>query len=284
MRANFFGRMAAGYHVLLGPPTVIPITLDVPAAEGFSFTDPKSGVLEAAIDGDWLNDQLIQVMQSHGVAPTTLPIHLFSQVISAAYGHEVFAGYHFIYSVTTPSGTVAAPFIETGYFSKALSLANLNPQRMNTGAIAHEVAEWLMDPATSNFTTAWQNPGEPGVCYSSVLEVGDPVESIAPGVDVGGYRFPDLALLPWFTGSQVLRSVNGQYSLLGGLTSASSVCPNYSNFAIAPLQILVAANTPADTTVFTGINNQHQVVGYFTVGNGLGSFILGNVDPVAGPP
>jgi hypothetical protein len=278
MRANFWGRMSTGYHVLLGRPTVIPITLDVPPEFGFSFADPKSGVLEAAIDGDWLNDQLVQVMQSRGIPPTTLPIHLFSQVISAAYGHEIFAGYHFFYPFTTSSGTtVAAPFIEVGYFSKALKIPNRNPQGVNTGALAHEIAEWLMDPAGSNFTTPWQNPGEPGVCFSSVLEVGDPLESIAPGMDIGGYRFPDVALLPWFTGSQVLRSVNQQYSLFGGLTSASSVCPDYSNFGL-----LAIGFTGADATVFTGINNQHQVVGYYTIGNFLISFIISNLDPIAG--
>jgi len=278
MRANFFGRMTAGYHVVLGPPTVIPMTLDVPADLGFLFTDPKSGVVLAAIDGDWLNDQLVQVMQSRGIPPTTLPIHLFSQVITAAYGHEVFAGYHFFYPFTTPSGTtVAAPFIEAGYFSKALKIPNDNPQGFNTGGLAHEIAEWVMDPAGSNFTTPWQHPGQPGLCFSSVVEVGDPLESIAPGLDVAGYRFPDVALLPWFTGSQVLPSINHQYSLLGGLTSASSVCPNYANFG----QIGIGF-TGVDATVFTGINNQHQVVGFLTVGNVLISFIISNFDPVAG--
>jgi hypothetical protein len=235
-------------------------------------------VREAAIDGDWLNDQLVQVMQSRGIPPTTLPIHLFSQVITAAYGHEVFAGYHFFYPFTTSSGaTVAAPFIEAAYFSKALTIPNGRLQAPNTGVLAHEIAEWLMDPTGSNFTTPWQDPAQPGVCWNPKVEVGDPLESIAPGVDVGGYRFPDVALQPWFTGSQVLQSVNHQYSLFGTLTSASSVCPSYSNFGQVALGII-----GADATIFTGINNQHQVVGYFTVGNDLGSFILSNVDPIAG--
>ena len=278
MRANFFGRMAAGYHVVLAPPTVIPITLDVPADLGFSFTDPKSGVLEAAIDGGWLNDQLVHVMQSRGIPPTTLPIHLFSQVITAAYGREIFAGYHSSYPVTTSSGTtVAAPFIEAGYFSKAEKTPNDNPQGFNTGGLAHEIAEWVMDPTVSNVTTPWQNPNQPGVCFSSVVEVGDPLDLIAPGLDVAGYRFPDVALLPWFTGSQVLPSINHQYSLFGGLTSASSVCPDFTNFG----QIAFGF-TGVDATVLTGINNQHQVVGFLTVGNALISFIISNFDPIAG--
>jgi hypothetical protein len=278
MRANFGGRMSPEYHVLLGTPTVIPITVDVPPAFGFSFTDPKSGVLEAAIDGDWLDNQLLQVMQSRGIPPTTLPIHLFSQVITAAYGREIFGGYHSFYPFTTTAGTtVAAPFVEAGYFSKALKIPNDNPQGVNTGGLAHEIAEWLTDPAVSNSTTPWQNPNEPGVCFSSVVEVGDPLDLIAPGLDVAGYRFPDVALLPWFTGSQVLRSVNQQYSLFGGLTSASSVCPNYANLGQVALGF-----TGVDATVFTGINNQHQVVGFLTVGNVLISFIISNLDPIAG--
>jgi hypothetical protein len=278
MRANFWSRMSTGYHVLLGTPTVIPITVDVPAASGFSFVDPKSGVLEAAIDGDWLFNLNVQVTNTHGVPPTTMPIHLFSQVITAAYGHEIFAGFHDYTAFTTSSGaTVAAPFIETAYFSKAREIANGRLQGENTGVLAHEIAEWLMDPTLSNFTTPWQNPAEPGVCNNPTVEVGDPLEYIAPGLEIGGYRFPDVALLPWYTGSQVLQSVNHQYSLFGTLTSPSSVCPNYSNFGQATLGIV-----GADATVLTGINNQHQVVGYFTVGNGLVSFILSNVDPIAG--
>jgi uncharacterized membrane protein len=37
-----------------------------------------------------------------------------------------------------------------------------------------------------------------------------------------------------------------------------------------------------DSTVFSGINNQHQVVGFYTVGNELGSFLWSNIDPMAG--
>jgi hypothetical protein len=280
MRANFWGRMSTGYHVLLGTPTVVPLVIDVPAAYGYSAPDPESGVLLAFIDADWLFNLNVQVTNSYGVPPTTLPIHLFSQVEGAAYGRSIYAGFHNYTAFTTSSGaTVAAPFIETAYFSEALSIAHRRLQIQNTGVLAHEIAEWLMDPALFNFTTPWQNPAQPSVCYNPLVEVGDPLEIIAPGLDAGGYRFPDVALLPWFTGSQVLQSVNHQYSLLGTLTSASSVCPNFSNFGEVSYAII-----GADTTVFTGVNNQHQVVGYFTVGDGLGSFILSNIDPIANTP
>jgi hypothetical protein len=280
MRANFAERMADGYHVLLGTPTVVPITVDVPAAAGVSFVDPKSGVLLAAIDAAWLLDLNIQVTQSHGIPPTTLPIHLFSQVETAAFGHGISDGFHTYSVFTTSSGaTLAAPLIQAGYFSKAQEISNGRAQGQNTGVLAHEVAEWLMDPTVSNVTMAWQNPAQPGVCNSPVIEVGDPLEAIAPGVDVEGYRFPDVALLPWFTGSQVLRSVNHQFSLFGTLTRRSAICPDYSNY----VGYLIGF-TGVDTTQFSGVNNQHQVVGFLTVGNGLHSFVLSNVDPIAGTP
>ena len=150
-------------------------------------------------------------------------------------------------------------------------------QAANTGVLAHELAEWLIDPATKNFTVPWQDPAHPGVCTNPLVEIADPLDVIAPGVDVAGYRFPDVALLPWFTGGDVLRSVDHQYSLFGTLTSRSSVCPNFVNFQGIHIGI-----TGADTTVLTGVNNQHQVVGLFTVGGGVGSFMLSNVDPIAG--
>src|SRR5262249_13245897 len=201
-----------------------------------------------------------QVTPSHAIPPTSLPIHFFSQVVSVALQGELF-GFHFFYAFTTSSGaTFAAPFIQTSYISKALADPNGISNTANTGVLAHEVAEWLMDPTISNFTIPWQDPAQPGVCSNPAVEVGDPLEAIAPGLVVGGYRFPDLALLPWFTGSQVLRSVNQQYSLFGGLTSRSSVCPDFQQFG----QVALGA-VGADATIFTGINNRHQVVGFFTV-------------------
>jgi len=247
MRANFWGRMSAGYHVLLGSPTIIPITVDVPATYGYSFVDPASGVLLAVIDGDWLFNLNVQVTNTYGVPPATLPIHLFSQVIGGAYGYGIFAGYHDAALTTTSGATVAAPFIETAYFSKAWAIGQPGGKNNeNTGDLSHEIAESLMDPTGGNYTTPWQDPTEPGVCNNPFLEVADPLESIAPGLEIGGYRFPDVALLPWFTGSQVLQSVNHQYSLFGTLTSASSVCPDYSNFGQAAFYI-----PGADATVLT---------------------------------
>jgi hypothetical protein len=279
MHANFWGRMSAGYHVLLGTPTVIPITVDVPAADGYAITDPLSGVVKALIDFDWLFNLNYQVTLAYGIPPTTLPIHLFSQVTGGAYGYEVAAGYHDIYFPSSSSPTLAAPFIQASYLSKALAIPVGRTQGENTGVLAHEVAEWLMDPTVGNNTSPWQDPAYPRVCDNPLMEVADPLEDIAPGMDVGGYRFPDVALEPWFTGSDRRQSVNHQYSLLGTLTAPASVCPQYANF-----DTLVLGITGADATYFTGINNRHQVVGYFTVGNGLGSYILSNVDPLAGTP
>lgn len=280
MRANFWSRKSdrgAGYHVLLGTPTVIPVVVDVPAAYGRSGPDPKSGALEAFIDADWTLDLTVQVTNAYGIPPTTLPIHLLSQVIGGAYGYELFSGYHDFQSVTSSGSTVAAPFILSAYLSKAREIPDGRVQGENTGVLAHEIAEWLMDPALSNHAAPWQNPAEPRVCNNPLLEVGDPLEITAPGVQMGGYRFPDVALLPWFTGSPFPETANHRYSLFGTLTSPSAICPKWSEFGELAFSI-----TGADTTILSGINNRQQVVGYFTVGNAVGSFIINNVDTTAG--
>ena len=257
---------------------MIPITVDVPAAFGFSAVDPQAGVREAFIDAEWLSNLIIQVTQSHGVAPTTLPIHLFLQV-AAAFADEFSFGFHNAYAFMTPSGTtLAAPFIQAGYFSKAVVDPVGRPQAANTGVLAHELAEWLMDPATRNFTVPWQDPAHPGVCTNPLVEIADPLEVIAPGVDVAGYRFPDVALLPWFTG--------GRGPAIGRSPVQPVRRPDVAVFGLPQLRELPRNPplvSPGRTQPYlpaSTISTRLSV--YFTVGNGVGSFILSNVDPIAG--
>src|SRR5262249_19691212 len=136
-------------------------------------------------------------------------------------------GYHDAYDLSAVTGVPGAnTFIETAVFPRN----SITPQRDHTSAVvAHEVAEWLMDPLTSTFAPMWVDPGH-GYCWNYALEVADPLET-PPWMQVSlnglSYDLPDAAFLPWFARISSKFSVNGWYSMGNELSSYSGKCPSF---------------------------------------------------------
>jgi hypothetical protein len=95
------------------------------------------------------------------------------------------------------------------------------------------------------------------------------------------YNFPDIAFKPWFSHSQNSVSANGWFSFLNTFPSFSTAYPVFTNYGYVFLDF-TANGIPVDSTVFTGINNNKQAVGYVTVGPALTSILLNNLDPILG--
>src|SRR5262249_43459918 len=131
-----------------------------------------------------------------------------------------------------------------------------------------------------NLVPVWQDPAAPHYCSNPLMEVADPLETLQ-GYDVTlsgrSYRVPDIAFLSWFAGPGERQSVNGWYSFRNVFASPASSWPVFTTYGYWSFDI-----AGVDATVFTGINNNHQVSGYYRVGNALGSFLLSNVDPLTG--
>ncbi|WP_341312024.1 hypothetical protein WN982_10880 [Paraburkholderia sp. IMGN_8] len=281
MRANFWSvhsDQGPGYHVLLATPTVLaPVTIPVPADIGYTFV--VGGQRYGVVDFWWLTDVQTTVMRTLGVSPDVLTIHLASTVIYSTQEGGNFLGYH---SATDLSATTHVPgintYIQTSYFPAAAFGGRFG----NVTVLAHEVVEWLNDPLLNNAPPVWRDPVVAHYCWNYLMEVADPLERLVGfQVTLNGrsYLLPDAVFQPWFSRMPVSFSANGWYSFANRLSSYSEKCPVFEIYATAALRFL-----DVDTTVFTGINNSKQVVGYVTFGTALGSFRLDNVDPVNGWP
>jgi hypothetical protein len=287
MQAEFWNQRApgGGYHVLLSPTVMPTVTIAVPADLGYVSIDPVSGRHTASLDSAWAKSTLEITMASLGVRPDQLAINLFSEVSLYTLNAGGSLGYHFGEDLSALTGVAGTQtYIQTGYFGSNDADVVGRPEGPGTGALGHELAEWIMDPAINNLVPGWQFPQSPHFCYSSVLEVGDPIEEypVALNVPLGGrqYVLPDVALLPYFSRTQNTASLPGLETLLGTLTSPSIPC-SYQQDYIVYFALQFESGGPAPT-VLSGINNNKSAVGYALSGNFPIGFQLSGFDLLGG--
>lgn len=284
-RANFWDSVstrARNYHVLLGQPTVLPTrTIVVPAGLGFYFTDPVTGAVFPVVNLNFLGDQERSIRAALKVSPRSLPILVWGAVFpesSAAPGYPGAGAWH---GAESANGGLLT-YISTSYSN----------QYTNTGfaddvyPLSHEVAEWMDDPFTDNYSPGWNHPFlEPiSRCDSSsvgdLLEVADPVE-IFPEASValpGGaftYHVTEAMFIDFYTRRDRPRSVNGQYSMFtigapyGLASEPSSPCTGH-----VALKTFTYVEYPgASFTAVTGINSQGDLVGYYYQDNVAHAFL-----------
>ncbi len=266
-RANFwnYSKNISTYHVLLGHPHVLPRqVIQVPAADGIAVTVGDSVVgftTVGLVDFQWLDTTLINTMASLNIAPTSLAINLFTQVIADSLNDGGALGYHtaFDYSGNKFKTQGAVTYMFASWFSN--SAFGSEPGIGNTGTLGHEVAEWLNDPFVGNVVPYWQDPATPGLCEQDFLEVADPLEELNYfPVTTNGFQYtlPDVAFLPWFERLSQSFSAGGWYSLFNEVPTFSGACPGFTDYTLA------SYDAPgAIATFFHGINKQGQIAGYY---------------------
>jgi hypothetical protein len=280
MRANFWSSIPgdrSGYHVLMSQPFVAPVqVIAVPPGLGYTFID-STGRPIGLVDSGWLLNLTNNMTVALGVPPQVLSIHLMSEVEAVDFDGGGSAGLH--YGVVEGSGAnrTFVPYIQAGYFGAQSAIGLKRPQAIGTGVVGHEIAELFNDPAVDNDVPAWQDPALPHTCYNDLYEVGDPLQEVNSGIQASlngrTYYLPDVTFLPWFTGAQRSTSVNGWYSLANAFGGPAAVCPVLT--ALAPLGFSFGGvNSTVMTGINNGANNQMQIVGYVTAGNGIGGFVL----------
>jgi hypothetical protein len=195
----------ATYHLRLAPTTLAPIVIDVPASNGLAlattalgppaFCAPM-GILDINVFDGILTTKILPALKAQGVNPTTFPIFLLSNVVTATkptnLGTCCFLGYHG--STGSPMQTYSpSDFESTGLFGAG---------GRDTAVLSHEVAEWVNDPYGSNATPAWGHTGQVSGGCQNDLEVGDPLTgSSAPpifGANGFTYHLQELAFFSWF--------------------------------------------------------------------------------------
>ena len=177
------GGSAAGYHVLLGAPTVTKTeTLKVPSNEGGVGTDFGVQVILANIN--WFDPKINALITKLKIPANSLPIFVTTQTYlleDANVNDCCIGGYHSVTSAGQPY-SMFTYISKTGAFSQDVS------------ALSHELSEWVDDPYTSNNSPC------------GIYEVGDPLERetnygdypfVLNGVT---YHMQDEALLPYFGG------------------------------------------------------------------------------------
>jgi hypothetical protein len=250
-RSNFWSTVSTnspGYHLLLDPSDIPTVTLHVPAAQGITVFDPTTNRTEGVVGGDWFYSQLLGLLNSLHVSPTTL---------------AVFVPYNTFVTDQNPNDCFRPPYCAyfTGFHYAALS--NNNPHAINTFAFAsyedagtaspydfgslvlsHEILEWASNPFDhgsriqgqpaflSNTAPAWTSPyfndPTPGTC-TAVLEVADPLEDGEVFADqpVGSstrYLLANAAFLSWFARQSPSTAIGGLYDLAGVFSTYSTAC------------------------------------------------------------
>jgi hypothetical protein len=246
MRAQFNQTGSSGYHLLLNPTVLPPITVNIPIHQG-TLLQSGRGVIFADIDIGWWSS-FINNLESQA-DPTHLPIYLTNNVMLYE-GNNAFnccvIGFHGAKARSSNGNgeqkvqTFAwASWVRPGLFSRANG--GLDWALQDIHALSHEIAEWGDDPFVNNSVNPWVTPTAPQYGCSGLLETGDPVVAIGFSMgtntfDQGGnpngtqsadgtYHPEDETFAPWFyrqapslAEPTQSPSVNvGRYTLMGDL-------------------------------------------------------------------
>jgi hypothetical protein len=245
-RANFWSTVSTtspGYHLLLDPSDVPAVTVHVPAAQGITFFDPTTDRTVGVVGGDWFFHQLLGLINSLHISPTTLPVFVpYNTSVTDENPNDClhppgcyhYNGYH--YAVLSNNNPHAInTFIMASYHDYGTS----SPDDLGTYILSHELLEWAADPfdhyssvqnpaaATSlfmNTTPAWSSPYYGNFCQTS-LEVADPLEGWFGKVSPDSkYLLADGAFLPWFARQSPSTAIGGLYDLGGIFSMYSTAC------------------------------------------------------------
>ncbi|HLX57810.1 MAG TPA: hypothetical protein VKR83_12360 [Ktedonobacteraceae bacterium] len=223
-RAEFWkyvSTTATNYHVLVGTPSVdTAVTINVPATDGITATDPDSGKTIGIININWFDPQLQSLLVSMHFTSNMLPIFLSDNVYlsqgTPSFSNCCIGGYHsavsnsaglqtYIWAVNADAGV-------QGGFGEDVS------------ALSHELAEWLNDPLANNVVPNWISPIASQYGCNNLLEVGDPLVGVVFTVSGFSQHMQDEAFFSWFARQKPSIGYSGRYTYLGTFTGLSRHC------------------------------------------------------------
>jgi hypothetical protein len=239
-QANALG---SGYHVLLGPPTILPTeVINVPQNHGTAFVTSQvfntNGVVYALIDINWFASQINNLMNALHIPPEWLPIFLSDNGLLYKYNDYSQCctwGFHGAGTMNN-SGRASvdsngnaevntfiwASYLEPGTFTKPRKVPISGLQDIQ--ALSHEVSEWLNDPFGLNAVTPWSTPTAPQYGCTPALESGDPLVGFwfplsgnpDPNPFAGGVWHPQDSVFPqWFLRESPSSAFDGHYTFMG---------------------------------------------------------------------
>jgi hypothetical protein len=250
-RSNFWSTVSTAspkYHLLLDPSDIPPVTLHVPAAQGLTVFDPTTNRTEGVVGGSWFFHQLVAVLNSLRISPTTLPVFVpYNTFITDQNPNDClgpqscgfYTGFHdAILDAHDPHAINTFAMASYEDFGTAL------PAQFDIGTrvISHELLEWAADPFVHtarlqgqaatllNPAPGWSSPYFAGgtIC-TTVLEVADPLEEgplliAQPPGSSPIYLLSDAAFLSWFARQSPSTAISGLYDLGGIFNTYSTAC------------------------------------------------------------
>jgi len=170
---------------------------------------------------------IITGLSSQGVGPTTIPLLLTHNVVSASSGLSPFVdccalGFHSGY---TKSGKGLQVYGISDYDTSNVFDAP------DISILSHEVDELINDPNVENATPGWSGGQVRAPACQGNFEVGDPLTgTFFPAITMNSFTYhpQELAFFSWFYRQTPSLGVNGWYSDNGTFTSgAGAACtPN----------------------------------------------------------
>jgi hypothetical protein len=212
-RGNFWisvkKKKNAGYHVLLGTPTVLKEQIiNVSSTQGSVISNPFGSGVVGTYDLIDFDSKLQSYMKKFSeINPGVLPLFI-TYDIYLTEGSCCYGGYHDADGVQPGGQTYAySTYVDSvGAFAQDVS------------ALSHEIGEWVNDPFADNHVHCTDNP---------LMEVGDPLEN---GSNYGAYPYTldgftynlqSLVFIGYF-GAPPKTSANSWYAFQNDM---SHVCP-----------------------------------------------------------
>jgi chitinase len=292
---------ADSWHTRVGKPEITPVTIAIPAADGYVLSSKRSGSFLAVVDVEFLQKELFkQIPKQDG----KLVIAITHNTTYYTEGDATLCcswGTHGVDSATGNS------FVLGSYLHSAPAVVEDADVQPLTQQLAEFVNDPLHDPllhvqrghTSGNVFPGWMRselmrPGDQGRCGGTsdatayfLLEPTDTnpknnfPASRSSVVHANGtlYHVENVALLSWYLGGS--EELSGKYSFpdTQALSAPATPCPAYERPAMTgPFPALPETTIPA--TPLNGKPNGHELIGYWTGSGPAGSiFPLRDVAP-----
>jgi chitinase len=284
-------KAVSGYHTLLGPPQVQPVTVDIPAGYGYMLASKRTGTFLGMADVEYVEREIFrQIPRQEG----KLVIAVTHNTGFYTYGDATVCCSWGTHGVDPSTGN---SFVLASYLGAAPPLVEERDIQPLTGQLAEWVNDPLHDPLFhlefrkplpegENVVPRWQWPaagaanrrGCGGDSPATRYTMQDPLDSnersdlpAGPAsvihTGVTAWHVANVALMGWYTGGEKPYSFPDS-RLLQGPATPCPIAPPAATNANEPAPPSAVAAAPRTTA-----SNGHELIGYWT-GDGPGGTLL----------